>query len=124
MCACLPTPFLCLTCFGHWKLSEIIPWEAQEGLDPFDVQKNRQATKVADSAQRKDLKVYDFEPEQIGIVTVTDISDLNLSSDNYWGGLAGFSTKANDVVAKVVTRSHGTWCLNEAPASQFRVKSQ
>jgi hypothetical protein len=72
-------------------------------LDIFDVSKGTQVDAVAESALRKDIKVYYFNRET---GQVKDISGLDPgateASEAGWGGLGEFSGRVADVVAKAV----------------------
>jgi hypothetical protein len=74
-------------------------------LEVFDAPQSQTLRNMARKALQKRLKVYYFESGK----SVKDITSLELTgnqpSDAIWGGLLGFSSRANAAVAKAVANS-------------------
>lgn len=78
---------------------------ASELLEVFDAPQSQTLRNMAQKALQKRLKVYYFESGK----SVKDITSLDLTgnqpSDAIWGGLLGFSARANAAVAKAVANT-------------------
>jgi energy-coupling factor transporter ATP-binding protein EcfA2 len=100
--------------------------DADDILKLFEIQKDQQVQvlHIAQSALEKEYKVYYFEPDEKGMVTVKDISRLDPSSEDLWGGLSKFSAKANDIVAEVVTKSYARSESDQVVALHVREESE
>jgi hypothetical protein len=98
--------------------------DAKDVLELFEVEKDQQVLNIVRSALEKEYKVYYFEPDEKGMVTVKDISRLDPFSEDYWGGLEKFNTKACDVVAEVVTRSYARSGSDQVVALHVREESE
>jgi hypothetical protein len=98
--------------------------DADDILKLFEIQKDQQVRNITQSALEKEYKVYYFEPDEKGMVTVKDISRLDPSSEDLWGGLSKFSAKANDIVAEVVTRSYARSGSDQVVALHVREESE
>lgn len=90
-----------------WAVQHLISSKAEAAaiLDIFDVRKTEPMKKVAAEIMKKRFKVFCFSE---GGYT-KDISALDPDSDEWmvsqWGGLAEFSSRANQVVAQAIANS-------------------
>lgn len=90
-----------------WALRSLKEHHAEKDLllDIFDVRRGTQVDRVAESALKKDTKVYYFDRTS---GQVKDISNLDPGAleieEAGWGGLSEFSGRVADVVAKAVAR--------------------
>lgn len=70
----------------------------------FDLDKECTAAHVLDGLENKDMKAYFFSSDDLQGVVSTDITSLDVESENpliaEWGGLSAFSGRASEVVAK------------------------
>lgn len=88
-----------------WALRHLRENEAppEALLDVFDAPKTQTMMKLATNIMQKRARVYYFDREQ---GTTRDISSLDVSSEEEseagWGGLAEFSGRANEAVARAV----------------------
>ena len=80
--------------------------QARNLLDVFSAPKTQPMQKLSQTMLRKKVKVYYFDRSN---GQTRDISDLNpeseLEGESGWGGLAEFSGRVNDVVARAVANS-------------------
>jgi len=100
---------------------------AKHVLELFEVEKDQQVQQLLDIAQsalEKEYKVYYFEPDEKGMVTVKDISRLDPSSEEHWGDLEKFNTKACEVVAELVRSDYRRSGSDQVVALHVREKSE
>jgi hypothetical protein len=90
-----------------WALQGMRQYHADPGdlLDLFEAPKSDPMKRVAETALKKEARVYYFDPEGV----VKDISGLDPGSETSleadWGGLIGFSKRVNEIVARAVNAS-------------------
>lgn len=91
-----------------WAIQQLVASKAAPStvMDLFGVKKTERITDIATRVMKKKFKVYYFSPDGV----TSDISALDPDSAEFamqdWGGLAEFSSRVNDVVAKAVANSH------------------
>jgi hypothetical protein len=91
-----------------WAIQQLVASKAAPStvMDLFGVRKTERITDIAERVMKKKFKVYYFSPDG----ATSDISALDPDSGQLamqeWGGLAEFSSRVNDVVAKAVSNSH------------------
>ena len=92
-----------------WAIRTIQQHRADSGrlLEVFEVRKTGPMKEVADTAIKKEAKVYYFDRSG----EARDISNLDPGSNDRleagWGGLSEFSGRVNEIVAKVVNQRLG-----------------
>ena len=92
-----------------WAIRTIQQHRADSGrlLEVFEVRKTGPMKEVADTAIKKEAKVYYFDRSG----EARDISNLDPGSGDRleagWGGLSEFSGRVNEIVAKVVNQRLG-----------------
>ena len=84
-----------------WALTRIQAHsEAQPILDLFDLGPSMK--KVALSCLSKKIRVYSFSSSATEVRDISRLDPFSLDPDEEtWGGVAGFSQRANEIVAKV-----------------------
>ena len=90
-----------------WAIQKIKQYQADTTrlLDIFKVRKSDPLKEVAEAVGKKEIRVYYFDYEG----KAHDISGLDPGTDEQaeagWGGLTDFSSRVNDMVAKIVASS-------------------